>query len=224
MSITHWPKADQPREKLLAHGAKHLTHAELLAIFLLTGTKNKSALDLAKDLLAETGGLHKLLTIHPHEFCQKPGLGKAKYAAVQAAIELGRRYHEEIITRGEILTNSQITQRYLAVKLRDYPHEVFACLFLNNQNHLLAYEELFRGTLSEASIYPREVVKRALAHNAAKLIFAHNHPSGNALPSQADQEITAVLKEALALVDIQVVDHIIIGHSVNFSFAEKGLI
>ena len=220
MKMTHWPLADRPREKLFAHGAKLLTDAELIAILLQFGTKGKTALDLARELLYLFGGLKKLLQANPQQFYQVPGLGKAKYASLKAALELGKRYADENIQIGEKLNNSRATQRFLASKLREQTREIFACLFLNNQNHILAFEELFQGSLTEASVYPREIVKRGLAHNAAKIILTHNHPSGNPAPSQADRELTQQLKEALALVDIQIIDHIIIGQKENFSFAE----
>jgi DNA repair protein RadC len=224
MSITHWPPSERPREKLFQFGAKNLSDAELLAIFVNTGVRGKTALDIARELLTAFGGIKKLLQAYPHEIYQQRGLGKAKYALLQAAMELGRRFLDSDVQVGEILHDSDLTRRFLAHRLKNYPHEVFACLFLDNHNRLLCFEELFHGTLNEASIYPREVVKRALAHNAAKVIFAHNHPSGNAAPSVADEEITQLLKKALALIDISVVDHIVIGHKETLSFAEQGLI
>lgn len=224
MTINHWPSAERPREKLLNSGAKHLSDAELLAIFFRTGIRGKTALDLARELLSELGGLKKLLNAEQHLLSQKPGIGTAKFTMLKAAIELGRRYQEENLEIGELLTNSNLTKRFLAGRLQHYTHEVFACLYLNNQNRVICFEELFHGTLNETSVYPREVVKRALANNAAKLIFAHNHPSGHATPSHADQELTRLLKESLALIDITVIDHIVIGKDEHFSFAESGLI
>ncbi len=224
MSITHWPSSERPREKLLQLGAKNLSDAELLAIFVNTGVRGKTALDIARELLIDFGGLKKLLHSYPHEIYLKKGLGKAKYALLKAAVELGRRFLDSHIEPGETLNNSQRTGRFLAHQLKNYPHEVFACLFLDNHNRLICFEELFHGTLNEASVYPREVVKRALQHNAAKVIFAHNHPSGKAEPSHADREITERLKQALALVDIQVIDHIVIGQQETISFAEHGML
>lgn len=224
MSITQWPLSERPREKLLQFGAKNLSDAELLAIFVNTGVRGKTALDISRELLTEFGGLKKLLQSYPHEIYQKSGLGKAKYALLKAALELGRRFLDSHIEPGEALNNSQRTQRFLAHHLKNYSHEVFACLFLDNHNRLICFEELFHGTLNEASVYPREVVKRGLQHNAAKVIFAHNHPSGNAQPSQADQEITYRLKQALALIDIQVIDHIVIGHKETLSLKELGML
>jgi DNA repair protein RadC len=222
MPITHWPENERPREKLLQFGAKHLSDAELLAIFVNTGVRGKTALDIARELLIDFGDLKKLLQSYPHELYQIPGLGKAKYALLQAALELGRRFLDHDIAPGETLHDSQHTKQFLAHQLKNYSHEVFACLFLDNHNRLICFEELFRGTLTEAMVYPREVVKRGLLHNAAKIIFAHNHPSGDPTPSQADQEITLHLKQALALVDIQLVDHIVIGHRAMVSLAEWG--
>ena len=224
MTITAWPLSERPREKLLTQGAHNLSDAELLAIFIRTGVKGKTALDMARELLIEYGNLKKLFNTAPHLLYQKPGLGKAKYAMLKAAIELGRRYLEEGVQIGEALSDSHLTRRFLMNRLQDYPHEVFACLFLDNGNRVICFETLFHGTINEANVYPREVVKRGLAHNAAKIIFAHNHPSGSASPSQADKEMTRLLQQALALVDIQVIDHVVIGNKESTSFAEIGLI
>jgi DNA repair protein RadC len=223
MTITHWPADEQPREKIIAHGAKNLSDTELIAIFLRTGIRGKSAIDIARELLCEYGNLRKLFNTDSQQLLQKPGVGKAKYAMLKAAVELGRRYFEEEIILDESLNNSTLTKRLIANRLRDYPHEVFACLFLDIRHRMICFDELFCGTLNEASIYPREVVKRALKHNAAKIILAHNHPSGNATPSQADQEVTQLLKKALALVEVHVIDHIVVGNKDTFSFAEAGL-
>ena len=224
MTIAKWPLSDQPREKIFLHGAKALSDAELLAVFLRTGVRGKTALDIARELLSEYGTLKKLLNTDPQQLFQKPGLGKAKYAMLKAATELGRRYLEENIPMGTALNNSELTKQFLLNRLHDYTHEVFCCLFLDSQNRLICFEELFHGTLNETPVYPREVVKRALKHNAAKLILAHNHPSGNPSPSSADQAITELLKQALALVEIQVIDHVVVGHRDTLSFAEMGLI
>jgi DNA repair protein RadC len=224
MAITNWPKEDRPREKLLIKGAKQLSDTELLAIFLRTGVRNKTALDLARELLNEFGGLKKLLNLSSHVLCQKIGIGKAKYALLQAAVELGCRVDGENLQIGESLNSSQAAKRFLSGRLKNHQREVFACLFLNTHHRILCFEELFHGTINETNVYPREVVKRGLIHNAAKVILAHNHPSGNPEPSQADRDITQVLKQALALVDIQVVDHIIVGHHDNYSLAETGFL
>jgi DNA repair protein RadC len=224
MAITNWPREERPREKLLAKGATTLSDAELLAIFLRTGIKGITAVDLARNLLSEFGGLGALLRADQKRFCRAKGIGMAKFAQLQAALEISRRYLHERIQHSDCLTNPQQTRHYLHNKLRHYPYEVFACLFLDNRHRVICYEELFRGTIDGASIHPREVVKRALQHNAAALIFAHNHPSGIVEPSRADKAITAQLKSALALVDIRVLDHIIIGEGMPASLAERGMI
>lgn len=224
MGIKDWPADQQPREKLLAQGAASLTDAELLAIFLRTGSPGKSAVDLARDLLVEFTCLRALMQADCATFTQAKGLGNAKYAQLQAVLEMARRHTFEVLDRGDVLTSPEATRAYLSNQLRHYPHEVFACLFLDNQHHILKFEELFRGTIDGASVYPREVVKKALEHNAAALIFAHNHPSGISEPSQADKLITCKLKEALALLDIRVLDHFIIGDGRPYSFAENGLL
>ncbi|ADJ27304.1 RadC family protein [Nitrosococcus watsonii] len=224
MAITDWPIHERPREKLLQRGPNALSDAELLAIFLRTGVAGKTAVDLARELLESFGSLRALLEADLKQFCHAPGLGIAKYTQLQACLEMGRRHLEATLKRGDVLTDPQTTQRYLMARLRAYPFEVFSCLFLDNQHRVLAFEELFRGTIDGASVHPREVLKRALAHNAAAAILAHNHPSGIAEPSRADECITQRLKEALALVDIRVLDHIIVGDGETFSFAERGLI
>ena len=224
MRITDWPADERPREKLLAHGACVLTDAELLAIFLRTGIQGKTAVDLAQDLLVEFGSLRVLMQADCATFTQAKGLGNAKYAQLQAVLEMARRYTFEELDRGSVLTSPEATRAYLSNQLRDYPYEVFACLFLDNQHHILEFEELFRGTIDGASVYPREVVKKALDHNAAAVIFAHNHPSGISEPSQADKLITNKLKQALDLLDIRVLDHFIIGDGLPYSFAEHGLL
>ena len=224
MSIRDWPDAERPREKLLQRGASALSDAELLAIFLRTGVSGRSAVDLARDLVQRFGGLRQLLEADAASFCENPGLGPAKYVQLQAVLELGRRYLEATLQRGDALQSVADTRRYLTARLRHEPHEVFACLFLDNRHRVLAFEELFYGTIDGASVHPRQIVKRTLYHNAAALILAHNHPSGVAEPSRADEQITLRLKEALALVDVRVLDHFIIGDGEVISFAERGLI
>ena len=224
MPITDWPEAERPREKLLQRGPQALSDAELLAIFLRTGRQGRTAVDLARDLLREFGGLRALLEADQKQFCARPGLGPAKYAQLAATLEMGRRHLDETLRRGDALTSPADTRRYLMARLRDYPHEVFACLFLDNRHRVIHYGELFHGTIDGASVHPREVVKQALAHNAAALILAHNHPSGVAEPSQADEHLTRRLKEALALVDIRVLDHLVIGDGETVSLAERGLV
>jgi DNA repair protein RadC len=224
MSIKDWPADERPREKLLAKGSESLTDAELLAIFLRTGIAGKTAIDLARQLLDEFGSLQALLSADQTQFCQGKGLGNAKYAQLQAVLEMAKRHFVEIMQRGNALTSPEATRAYLSAQLRAYSYEVFACLFLDNQHRVIQFEELFRGTIDGASVYPREVAKRALFHNAAAVIFAHNHPSGVNEPSQADKHITDKLKQALVLFDIRVLDHFIIGDGQPYSFAEHGLL
>ena len=223
MPITDWPLEERPREKLLAQGSESLSDAELLAIFLRTGIRGKTAVDLSHDLLKGFNGLRQLLKADIGTFCEFPGLGQAKYAQLQAVLEMARRYLFEGLQRGDSLTSPEETRQFLSSKLRDYPHEVFAVLFLDQRHRVIHFEEMFRGTIDGASVYPREVVKKSLEYNAAAVIFAHNHPSGVAEPSQSDERITKRLKDALALVDIRVLDHFVVGDEVA-SFAERGLL
>ncbi len=224
MAITDWPLDDRPREKLLSKGADSLSDAELVAIFLRTGIRGKSAVDLARDLLQSCGSLSALFNASDREFCAIPGLGAAKYVQLQAVIEMAQRALREKIGNGTALNSPRAVRDYLRLKLQGRPHEVFAGVFLDAQNRVLAVEELFRGTLTQTSVYPREVVKRALHYNAAALIFAHNHPSGVAEPSRADEMLTTALKQALALVDVKVLDHFVVGGDSAMSFAERGLL
>jgi DNA repair protein RadC len=224
MPITDWPLSERPREKLLIQGASALSDAELLAIFLRTGVRGRTAVDLSRDLIKEHGSLRALLKTDLETFCSSAGLGKAKYAQLQAVLEMGKRHLYEVLAQSEVLSSPKKTQAYLTSRLRDYEHEVFACLFLDNRHGIICFEELFRGTIDGASVHPREVVKQALRHNAAAVIFTHNHPSGIAEPSKADELITVRLKEALALVDIRVLDHVIVGNAHCVSFAERGLL
>jgi DNA repair protein RadC len=224
MSISEWPEAERPREKLLMRGPQALSDAELLAIFLRTGVRGKTAVDVARDLLAEHGGLRALLTARRESLCATPGLGDAKYALLMAALEIGRRHLGEQLTRGGALESSRDTRDYLSARLRDLDREVFCALFLDNRHRVLAFDELFTGTLNGTAVYPREVVRRALHHNAAAVIFAHNHPSGVAEPSRADETLTQRLKEALALVEIRVLDHVVVGDGEMVSFSERGLL
>ncbi len=224
MSIKDWSAEDRPREKLLQRGSVALTDAELLAIFLRTGSPGKSAVDLARELLSDFGSLNALLGADQQRFCQGKGLGEATYVQLQAVLEMARRHFKESLQRGNALTSPDITRSYLSAQLRGYSYEVFACLFLDNQHRVIQLDELFRGTIDGASVYPREVAKQALRHNAAAVIFAHNHPSGISEPSQADKHITEKLKQALSLFDIRVLDHFIIGDGQPYSFAEHGLL
>lgn len=219
MAIRDWPEAERPREKLLSLGPQALSDAELLAIFLRTGIAGCSAVELARRLVNEYGGLRTLFQADRKRFCATRGLGDAKYAQLQAVLELARRHLAESLMRGDALKNPAETRRYLTARLRDYPYEVFACLFLDTRHRVISYEELFRGTIDGASVHPREVVRRALQHNAAAVILAHNHPSGIAEPSDADRRITTRLQDALALIDIRVLDHIVIGDQRATSFA-----
>ncbi len=222
MSIKDWPAAERPREKLLAMGAASLSDAELLAIFLRTGVTGKSAVDLARHLLNQFGGLRALLSADRQHFSQALGLGPAKYAHLQAVLEMGRRHLAEVMVRESALEGPQAVRNYLKAMLRHEPHEVFACLFLDSKHKVLAFEKLFTGSINSASVYPRQVVKRALSHNAAALILCHNHPSGSTQPSQADRQLTYRLREALALVEVQVLDHVIVGEGEPLSMAEYG--
>ena len=224
MAISDWPDDDRPREKLLRKGAQSLSDAELVAIFLRTGIKGRSAVDLARDIVARFGSLSGLLAAEAAALTSVPGMGVAKFVQLHAARELSRRALRERLDRGCALSSPQAVRDYLRLTLEDRPHEVFVAVFLNAQNRVLAAEELFRGTLTQTSVYPREVVKRALAHNAASVIFAHNHPSGIAEPSRSDEALTAALRQALALVDVKVLDHFVIGAGSAMSFAERGLL
>jgi DNA repair protein RadC len=224
MPITDWPVDDRPREKLLAKGPAALSDAELIAIFLRTGMRGKSAVDLARDALGRFGSLSALFAADAGALAAVPGLGAAKSAQLQAVLEMARRALREKLERGSALSSPQAVRDYLRLRLQERPHEVFVGVFLDAQNRVLAVEELFRGTLTQTSVYPREVVKRALHHNAAALIFAHNHPSGVAEPSRSDEALTQALRQALALVDVKVLDHFVIGAGAAMSFAERGLL
>ncbi len=221
MGISDWPEGERPRERLLQQGADVLSDAELLAIFLRTGVKGKSAVDLARDLLNEFGDLRHLLCADEKTFCLAKGLGQAKYVQLQASLEMSRRFLRESIDREGPLSNPDDAKEFLLMKMRDYEKEVFACLFLDTKNCVIEFEELFAGSLHSAEVHSREVVKQALKHNANAIILAHNHPSGDAKPSQADIEITHTLNDALALMEIKVLDHLIIGNDVT-SLAELG--
>ncbi len=224
MAITDWPLQERPRERLFALGAGSLADAELLAILLRTGVKGKSAVDVARQLLGRFGSVAALLEAGSGSLAETPGLGSAKLAQLQAALELARRALKDEISSRDALSSPRAVRDYLRLALAGREQEVFVVLLLDAQHRVTASEELFRGTLTQTSVYPREVVKCALKHNAAAVIFAHNHPSGVAEPSHADEILTRSLKAALALVDIQVLDHFIVAGSRTMSFAERGLL
>ena len=226
MSIRSWPEGERPRERLLQYGAHALSDAELLAIYLRVGMRGKSAIDLARDLLARFDGqLGELATAGIRDLARTPGIGLAKAAQLSASFELSRRALGQGMRERDNLTSPGQVRQWLQLHLAHRPHEIFMALWLNNQNQLLASEELFTGTLTSTSVYPREVVKAGLARNAAAVILAHNHPSGLCEPSRADEMLTRTLKDALSLVDIRVVDHFIVaGTHPPLSFAERGLL
>ena len=222
MAIKDWPSAERPREKLLAKGPGALSDAELLAIFIQSGTRGLTALDVARRALTELGGLRDLLESDRRRFCRVPGLGLSRFVALSASLEIGRRYLESRLKRGDALASPGDTRRFLQSKLKGHGREVFACLFLDNRHRVICFEELFHGTIDGASVHPREVVRRALRHNAAAIIVAHNHPSGVAEPSRADRALTRRLQDAAALVDIRLLDHVVVGDGETVSFAERG--
>jgi DNA repair protein RadC len=224
MAIRDWPRDERPREKLLEKGAAALSDAELLAILLRTGTPGHSAVDLARDVLKSFSSLRKLRAADRQRFCAEAGLGLARFAELQAAIEISRRQLTESLKAGPSLGSPRATCDFLTAKLRDLEHEVFCCLYLDKRHRLIEFQELFRGTIDGASVHPREIVKLALQRNSAAVIVAHNHPSGIAEPSHADELITQRVKEALALVDIRLLDHIIVGDGVSVSLADRGLL
>ncbi|PIE41859.1 MAG: hypothetical protein CSA49_01455 [Gammaproteobacteria bacterium] len=224
MAITDWPEQERPREKLLARGPASLSDSELLAIFLRTGVSGASAVDVSRQLLQHFGSLRVLLDASLDKYDHVKGVGPAKYVLLQAALEVGRRYLQESLEKELVLTSPQDAKRFLLAKMRHHPQEVFSGLFLDSQHRLIAYEELFYGTIDGASVYPREVVRKVIDLNAAAVIFAHNHPSGVAEPSQADIQITGRLVDALSLVDARVLDHMVVGDTDVVSLAERGLI
>jgi DNA repair protein RadC len=221
MSIADWPESERPRERLLANGPASLSDAELLAIFLRTGMRGKSAVELGRDLLSHFDGIHGVFGASARELAAVRGLGHAKAAQLEAAFELSRRALQAQMRSRDALASPGAVRDYLRLALAGLPHEAFVAVFLDSQNRAIAVEELFRGTLTQTSVYPREVVRAALRHNAAALILAHNHPSGVAEPSQADRLLTGALQRALALVDVRVLDHIIVTGSQTLSFAER---
>lgn len=222
-TLKSWPSSERPREKLLSLGSASLSDAELLAIFLRTGVKGCNVVDLARSLLLNFGSLANVFRANKEEFCQQHGLGSAKYVQLQACLEMSKRYlAEQLIQQGCALTSSQATRDYLISELRHETREVFAVLFLDNQHQVLKFERLFFGTLNAAMVYPRIVVEQAIKHHAAAVILAHNHPSGVAEASLADKHITQKLEQALQLIDVRVLDHMIIAGHQCYSFAEHG--
>jgi DNA repair protein RadC len=226
MAISDWPEAERPRERLARQGAAALSDAELLAIFLRVGLPGKSAVDLARELLGSfDGDLASLAHASVSELARLRGIGPAKAAQLAAALELARRALTVPLKARDALASPEAVRDWLRLALGHTPHEVFMALWLDAQNRLIASEELFRGTLTQTSVYPREVVKRALEHNAGAVILAHNHPSGFAEPSRADEVLTSSLKQALAMIDVKLLDHFIVAGSARpLSFAERGLL
>lgn len=222
MAITDWPEEQRPRERLIKHGAAILSDSELLAVFLRVGVAGKSAVDLARDMVQHFGSLNGLFAASLNDFSKLNGLGPAKYAQLQAVLELAKRSLSEELQAGVTLSSPQAVKQYLQLLLGGKVYESFAVLFLDVKNRLIACEELFRGTLTHTSVYPREIVKVALAHNAASVILAHNHPSGTPEPSAADHTLTQALKQALALIDVRVLDHFVVAGKHVYSFTEHG--
>jgi DNA repair protein RadC len=225
MAIKDWPTDERPRERLRHHGAAALSDAELLAIFLRVGIKGSSAVDLARALLQRfDGNLARLAAAAPQQLAALPGIGPAKASQLAATMELARRSLQAGMLERDTLGSPSLVRDWLRLKLGDLAHEVFGALWLDAQNRLISYEELFRGTLTQTSVYPREVVKHALACNAAGVILAHNHPSGVAEPSHADQALTRSLQHTLALIDVKLLDHFVIAGNTAVSLAERGLL
>lgn len=222
MAISDWPAHERPRERLISEGAAALSDAELLAVFLRSGIKGKSAVALARDTVAHFGSLHALFGASLREFSAVPGLGAAKFAQVQAVMALARRALEEDLRAGPALASPQAVKDYLRLVLRQDTHESFFVLFLDVKNRLIDSKEMFRGTLTHTSVYPREVVREALARNAASVLLAHNHPSGTPEPSESDLLLTRALVQALALVDVRILDHFVVAGRQVHSFAEHG--
>lgn len=224
MAITDWPEQERPREKLLRAGVSTLSDAELLAIFLRVGIVGKTAVDLARDLLQHFKSLNGVFAANLHEMQAVHGMGASKYCQLQAVLEMSKRALGETLQQADSFCSPMQVKHYLQLQLSQLQREVFGIMFLDAQNRLIAYETLFEGSLMQTSVYPREVVKRALALNAAAVILSHNHPGGNAAPSRADEQLTQSLKDALSLVDIKVLDHIVVAGQQTFSFSERGLL
>lgn len=223
MAISDWPASEQPREKLILHGPHALSDAELLAIFLRVGVKGKSAVALARELLTTFGSLNGVFSANLAQISSVSGMGESKYCQLQAIFEMSRRALNEELVAGSLLNAPDKVREYLTLSLMPLKHEVFMVLFLDAQNQVITHEQLFEGTLSETAVYPREVVKKVIQHHAAAVIFAHNHPGGTLAPSQADIDITNKLKQALDLIDVRVLDHLIVAGNQMYSFAESGM-
>jgi DNA repair protein RadC len=222
MGINEWSEQERPRERLVREGPQALSNSELLALLLRVGVRGKSAVELGRDVLQHFGSLHGLFGASLNDFSEVNGLGMAKYAQLQAVMELARRAIAEQMQAGQAMTSPETVKRYLRMRFGNQRHESFIVLFIDVRNHLIADKELFRGTLNQTAVYPREVVREALACNAASVMLAHNHPSGTPHPSQADLNITQRLAQALALVDIRVLDHFVVAGPLVHSFAENG--
>jgi DNA repair protein RadC len=224
MAIHNWPRTERPRERLIELGEGVLSDAELLALFLGSGPAGRSAVDLARHLLTEFGSLRAILNCDRRRLMQVAGVGPARYALLRAAVEMGRRYHLDAMRSSLNLISPKSTRDFLLAKLRDRPYEIFCCLYLDARYRLIAFEELFRGTVNSASVHPREVIRQVLTHNATAVILAHNHPSGSTEPSSEDEVITKQIKDALSLLGVTLVDHIIVGDGQCVSFLERGML
>jgi DNA repair protein RadC len=223
-TIKDWPNQERPREKLLLRGSASLSDAELLAIFLRTGCKGVDVVALSRLLLNEFGSLHAIFGASENEFCAKKGLGQAKYVQLQAVLEMSRRYLQEPLKKGEILTSAQQTKDFLSAKMHAYPNEVFAAILLDTQHKIICFHEFFFGTIDSATVHPRIIMQKVLQVNAAAIILVHNHPSGDPTASHCDKKITEKIINAMRLIDVRVLDHFIVGHQKTTSFAEKGWI
>jgi len=224
MSICNWPKTERPRERLIERGPDALSDGELLAVFIGCGTRGRSAVDLARSLIHEFGSLRDFLTAEPSRCLGQLGIGPARYASMQAALELARRHYGHAVRSDSSVENPTEMRSFVLTQLRDKPYEVFCVLHLDVHYRLMAFQELFRGSTDSAGIYPREVVREVMIRNAFAVILAHNHPSGTAEPSQADRLVTRRIRDALALIEVKVLDHLVVGDTRVVSFADRGLI
>jgi len=223
-SLESWPEKEKPREKLIQSGAHSLSDSELLAIFLRTGTAGKNVIELAREIIQHFGSLKRLFSASEKEFCQIKGLGRAKFVQLQACLEMSQRYLKEQIVKQNAMENPNQVKEYVQSRLMNKTNEVFAAIFLDNQHHVIAFEELFFGTINASSVHPRVILQGCLKHNAAAVIVAHNHPSGVAEPSISDIDITATLKAALNLIDVRLLDHLVVASHRVVSLAERGQI